>query len=131
MPSALVVKKGVNSSAATASLMPLPESATLNSTDDTKPSAVTGSARACSRSTRAPGTSSIACRPLRARLSSTCSIMVGSHHTAGNSGGTSSCTVAPSLRACNCTSGSTVSNSARGVTASRAVLRWRTRSRTL
>ena len=129
MPSGLVVKNGVNRCSATASSMPSPVSATRNSS--TAWPAAGASTWACSDSTRSPDWSAMACRPLRARFSSTCSIMVGSHQTAGRSGATSTCTRAPSLRACNCTNGSTVSTRACGATAWRAVLRSRTRSRTL
>ena len=137
MPSALVVKKGVNNCCRTSGAMPGPKSATENASQRSRPSPPPNPVVRLMRPTRISKTRSVMpgwsidCIALRARLSSTCSTMVRSHKTGGKSASTCVCTRTDSLRACRLTSGNTASNRAWGATASRAWSRRRTKSCTL
>ena len=140
MPSALVVKKGVKSLSRTSSLRPRPWSVTANSTQTLRGGSSSPECRRdCptdSVSTRRPeavggSPSGMACMPLRARLSSTCSTMVRSHSTGGQPGDTEVCTRMPSFLDCSVSSGMMASIRLSGATASRTCSRRRTKSATL
>ena len=141
MPSGRVVKNGVKSCWATFSEMPSPWSMTENSTHwlcaldaagrMRNVSTFSGACPDAAVSGGAPSPPCMACMPLRARFSSTCSTIVRSHSTAWQASSTSIATRTPSLRACKITSGMMASSSARGCTASRTLSLRRTKSCTL
>ena len=131
MPSSLVVKNGVNNWLATSGEIPSPWSMTANSTQALAALDAAGRTRSVKTLAADAPSACMACMPLRARFSSTCSTMVRSQSTGLALASTCITTVTDSFRACRLTRGITASSSSRGVMASRAWSRRRTKSCTL